>query len=1047
VLVTLIAIWWVVIYCFYSLPSDPNYALVDDERKVGRRFDLEKSDPFWIDPSQSSEKDHASLLHMPHLNFSKIVQLSQHEPLDFAERNFLSSDFDPNTDLSEAEWKAIREKVNTYGNKLLLAWPTIPVPVKGSDTRAVDAIRFLSSCGFEVDLIYWRDFASEIHNDAHDDRPERATLRNAGVQRILGPYETVKLKDSHTFVANYNVMVFWLWPHIEWLDALIEFVEHVAKTNGHTQMIAAVDDVGVAARLLQGSLLDSRDDAIEEVQRFVLRHRPFAGQFDTWNNATTILTPQHFDHDKYHYSHVLLQQEMFLYSVSDVLVGINEPTVEFLRQMAPSVPVHRLSYVSPLQPSLYRKGNKSILRNSKQFSERSGYVFFGYDNFANNAGMEWFAENVLPKLSKNHMLHIAGKVHVPSLCSCNWNKNTCSPLKSNVKCHGALSDEELDLLVASSRVAINPVREPSGVATKTCRALALGTPVVVTDMDGTFDDSYRHSKGGRRCVAEGHGCAPCFVRNLNALLSDERQWRIASDAAPLFITKHFGAGTYKRDWISIIDEITRKKEYQIILEGDADFHGWSLLSQNWHIVHTLSQQPNIKVTVVANTYNPVIPGTTHVHPWKKTERPPFPTGFHANVVIRQSWPPNFEEISDIFCGSGCRVVHILPWEFGTLPESWIPQIDGNIDWLWAPSEYNKRVFEKSGVRQANTAVVPAGVDCNSLSANFTHLKKKANDPITFLFTGGFIPRKGVDILLEEWKSVFCSVEAEELFPAARLILQTSYELGYSKSEISKFEQLIDDCGNIEWRRGWMNRGEYLAMLREGDVYIAPFRSEGFGIPIVESLFLGMSAIASVGGTAADDYMTQLASSNGEHFKKTLYPVSAHESTCTKDPCRGNSLCVFLPCRFGSCTCEKLVNEPSWFEVNRDDLRKQMVQVYKDIVSYREKVSHLSYENFLTFAGLHTETLDNDAKSFCWSKLGYKYANAIMTVMNSPIRRTIPAFERSALIQTPPMIIWVRLSMKYISRNVAKILLWSLPLAVFVLTAFIFTGKKKNMKDH
>ncbi len=67
-----------------------------------------------------------------------------------------------------------RQSGKVSGKMLNLMEITIPVPVKGSDSRAVDAIRFLSSCGFEVDLIYWRDSASEIHNDAHDDRPERA---------------------------------------------------------------------------------------------------------------------------------------------------------------------------------------------------------------------------------------------------------------------------------------------------------------------------------------------------------------------------------------------------------------------------------------------------------------------------------------------------------------------------------------------------------------------------------------------------------------------------------------------------------------------------------------------------------------------------------------------------------------------------------------------------------------------------------------------------------------------------------------------------------
>ena len=990
------------------------------------------------------QHDQNSILNrLPHLN----MHLPRFQPLDFAERNFLPEDFNPNTDLSQVEWQSVREKVKSFGNKLLLAWPTIPVPVKGSDSRAVDAIRFLTSCGFEVDLIYWRDFASEIHNDEHDDSPERATITKAGVKRILGPYEITKLKDSHTFVSKYDVMVFWLWPHIEWLDALIEFVQHVARTNGHTQMIAAVDDVGVAARLLQGALLKPQANAVEQVQRYILQQRSFVGQPDAWGNSLSSLAPKDFDHDKFQYAKVLLQQEMFLYTMSDVLVGINEPTVHFLKQMVPSVPVHRLSYVSPVQPVIEGTEGQAILRHSKKFSERSGYVFFGYDNFANNAGMAWFSEHILPKLSKVHTLHVAGKVYVPSLCSCNWSENKCRSLQSNVKCHGALSDEELDALVASSRVAINPVMEPSGVATKTCRALALGTPVVVTDLDGTFDDLSRKTEGGRRCVTKGNDCTSCFIQNLNALLNDDRQWRVASDAAPHFVSEFFGSGTYMRDWVAIIEEFSVKKKYQILLQGDADFHGWSLLSQNWHIAHTLSQQPHLQVTVVAETYNPIIPGTKHVRPWKRNKNYPFPTGFQADVVIRQSWPPNFDELPSGLCGSACRVVHILPWEFGTLPNSWISQIKTNIDWLWAPSEYNRRVFEKSNVSPTNTAVVAAGVDCTSLLANHTRVVKKSSlDPVIFVFTGGFIPRKGVDILLEEWNEVFCSEDARVSFPVAKLILQTSYELGYSKSEIAKFEQLMDRCGNIEWKRGWMGRDEYLTMLKGGDVYIAPFRSEGFGIPIVESLFLGLSAIASVGGTAADDYMTPL-SNLGEHAKHTLYPVSANEATCTKEPCRGNSLCVFLPCRLGSCKCEQLVHQPSWFEVNREDLRNQMMQVYKDTVSHREKLSHPSFESFLSLAGVHAETSDNNAKSFCWSNLVPAYTDAIMTVMKSPIRRTIPVFEHSALIQTPFLIKEARFIVKAIVGNSPSMLPWVLISAIALLAAYVLARKKFTLNAH
>jgi len=113
---------------------------------------------------------------------------------------------------------------------------------------------------------------------------------------------------------------------------------------------------------------------------------------------------------------------MFSYGVRDVLVDINEQTLEFLRQMAPSIPAYCLSYVSPLQPSLYRKG--------KSFKETQ--------NNAVNVLVCWKCST---KPIKYHILHMAGRVQVSSLCSCPVSSNRCHALKPNMKCHGTLSDE------------------------------------------------------------------------------------------------------------------------------------------------------------------------------------------------------------------------------------------------------------------------------------------------------------------------------------------------------------------------------------------------------------------------------------------------------------------------------------------------------------------------------------------------------------------------------------------------------------------------------
>jgi hypothetical protein len=304
-------------------------------------------------PVQKAPEAHSSLLSMAGEAFKKTEHFFEeelkgvHQPhIGFNEMKVFGPDYDKRTDLSPEEWSTLRKLTSSFpaGAKIAIAWPTIPVPYKGSDSRAVDAIRVLSEAGFSVDLIFWRDFASEIHSDAHDDTPERQRITEAGVNRILGPYEDTPLSLSHTFVSSYHAMVYWLWPHIEWLDALTDMITHVASMNGMTKLIAAADDAGVSARLLQGAFAQSDHKVtMDQVFDYIYYNRPsslLGGQDlqKTLTGSASLLSdghskPSNFDNDKWNYAKVLLQQEMNIYTQSDVLVGINDATISFLKKV------------------------------------------------------------------------------------------------------------------------------------------------------------------------------------------------------------------------------------------------------------------------------------------------------------------------------------------------------------------------------------------------------------------------------------------------------------------------------------------------------------------------------------------------------------------------------------------------------------------------------------------------------------------------------------------------------------------------------------------
>lgn len=76
-----------------------------------------------------------------------------------------------------------------------------------------------------------------------------------------------------------------------------------------------------------------------------------------------------------------------------------------------------------------------------------------------------------------------------------------------------------------------------------------------------------------------------------------------------------------------------------------------------------------------------------------------------HLTVRHHWPPDFNALN-----TGGHWVMIQPWEFGSLPERWIYNMNKFVDQVWVPSEYVKQSYLNSGLLPDKIAVVPNGVD-------------------------------------------------------------------------------------------------------------------------------------------------------------------------------------------------------------------------------------------------------------------------------------------------------------------------------------------------
>lgn len=658
--------------------------------------------------------------------------------------------------------------------------------------------------------------------------------------------------------------------------------------------------------------------------------------------------------------------------------------------MVPGTPSRRLSYLSPAQI------NKSI--TPIPFRSRKDYLFLGYLNPANVDLLEWFYENVFQSINKNHKFHIVGMVTsgATAFCKCQPQKlNDCIPLQSNVVCHGPISDDKLEILIRNSLLSINTSLEPSGIATKTCRSLTFGTPTVVSELDGTFDGLENVNSGAKIC---NHTDTECVIDSINSLLTNEDEWNKYAVLGPKFVSTHYGPEQYKQDWLEIFDILFEKK-LEILIYGDTYYDGEYTSVYNWHIANTLNTIPEFHVTVVGKL-EPNIDGVTRVDiPSNKPQRlppnklgglflgdstyeSPFQTGFQANVIIQQAWPS--EDVVPLkYCGVGCRFIQILSWNFDSIPQSWASILPKHADALWIPSIDSRSLYESFWSDSEHISIVSHGVDCKSFTNSSSPIVKEG-DPITFIFIGEMFPQKGIDIILDEWDKLFCGEKDSQLK------LFTSFEFGYSQGEIKEMENIMNKCSNVKWvRNSVLSRDDYVSHLISADILIAPFISEGYDFQIIEALAMGLSVITTLRSTTIEEFLMSNSQKdqNNDFNTPQIYYVLFEVGTCEHYPCVGDTLCIFPPCtqsyqgKESRCRCEKLIESPSWYEINKDDLRKQIFQAFTD--KSNQKMILISDHMEQTTARNQTQ---------CWSKLQTQYKDEIVSAIKKRSTRLVQEYK-------------------------------------------------------
>ena len=201
--------------------------------------------------------------------------------------------------------------------------------------------------------------------------------------------------------------------------------------------------------------------------------------------------------------------------------------------------------------------------------------------------------------------------------------------------------------------------------------------------------------------------------------------------------------------------------------------------------------------------------------------------------ITHSWPPDFDPVT-----FGPTVV-ILPWEFGSPPKEWVEEAPARADRVWVPSAYVRDGYVGAGMPPGIVEVVPNGVDLERYSPDGPKRDLPAAGT-TFLFVGGSIWRKGVDLLLEAWAEAFGPDDDVQL-----VVKDFGTSSHYRRQNCGEEIQRLAEKGEtapIVYIDDDLSPDEIAALYRAADVMVTPYRGEGFCMPALEAMACGLPVI-------------------------------------------------------------------------------------------------------------------------------------------------------------------------------------------------------------
>jgi len=155
--------------------------------------------------------------------------------------------------------------------------------------------------------------------------------------------------------------------------------------------------------------------------------------------------------------------------------------------------------------------------------------------------------------------------------------------------------------------------------------------------------------------------------------------------------------------------------------------------------------------------------------------------------------------------------------------------------VWVPTQWQKDCLIQQGLDCNKIKIVPEGIDTEELYPNL----ERKYDKFTFLILGKWEKRKSTEELIKAYVELFGSN------PNVQLLLSCSNNFpdDHFNSTKARLENIGIQHENIKII-DFQSRADLIKMIQSSHVFLSCARSEGWNLPLIESMACGIPAIYS-----------------------------------------------------------------------------------------------------------------------------------------------------------------------------------------------------------